>query len=146
MAGSALEAKEVVLMERAPTVEEFHRLRRAVGWGCMDAESTAAGLANALYSVCLMCGEEIIGCGRVIGDAHLYFYIQDIIVVPAFQGKGCGRQIMAAIFRYLEGHAQPGAFIGLMAAKGKDGFYEKLGFITRPSEQYGPGMCLFWKR
>ena len=30
--------------------------------------------------------------------------------------------------------------MGLFAAKGKDGFYEKLGYAARPSEIYGAGM------
>ncbi|WP_253287331.1 hypothetical protein [Clostridium bornimense] len=30
--------------------------------------------------------------------------------------------------------------IGLMAAKGKEEFYKKFGFIERPNDHQGPGM------
>jgi GNAT superfamily N-acetyltransferase len=68
----------------------------------------------------------------------LYFYLQDIIVLPAFQGKGLGKRLMNAILAYLEEHAHPGAFVGLMAAKDVSSFYTQFGFAVRPSER--PGM------
>ncbi|GHO64053.1 hypothetical protein KSC_029450 [Ktedonobacter sp. SOSP1-52] len=70
----------------------------------------------------------------------MYFYLQDIIVLPAFQGKGLGKRLMGAIMAYLEQHALPGAFIGLMAAKDASTFYTQFGFVVRPPER--PGMFL----
>jgi GNAT superfamily N-acetyltransferase len=67
-----------------------------------------------------------------------YFYLQDIIVLPAFQSKGLGKRLMKAILAYLEEHARPGAFVGLMAAKDVSSFYTQFGFAVRPSER--PGM------
>ena len=32
-----------------------------------------------------------------------------------------------------------------MAAAGKEGFYERYGFIRRPTERLGAGMALFWR-
>jgi len=113
-------------------------LREAVGWGRLDENTAAVGLANALFSVCLLHQDEVIGWGRVIGDAGIYFYLQDIIVLPAFQGKGLGKRIMTAIMAYIEAHAHPGAFIGLMAAKGVEDFYTQFGFSVRLPER--PGM------
>jgi hypothetical protein len=31
----------------------------------------------------------------------------------------------------------------LMCAKGREGFYEKFGFIARPTENLGPGMIMY---
>src|SRR5258706_16460031 len=45
---------------------------------------------------------------------------------------------MKAILAYLEEHARPGAFVGLMAAKDVSSFYTQFGFAVRPSER--PGM------
>ncbi|GER89902.1 hypothetical protein KDW_40640 [Dictyobacter vulcani] len=87
----------------------------------------------------------MIGCGRVIGDGGLCFYVQDIIVLPGYQGQGLGRRIMEKIMDYLRENAHPGGFVGLMAAKGAAGFYLKYGFLERPTPDYGPGMILFWK-
>jgi GNAT superfamily N-acetyltransferase len=133
---------EYTLVERPPTVAEFQRLREVAGWGNLDAEATEIGLRNALFSVCVVYQDQVIGCGRVVGDGGIYFYIQDVIVLPEFQGKGIGKCIMAAIIGYLEAHAHPNAFVGLMAAKGASKFYEPYGFAERPPER--PGMFRIW--
>ena len=88
---------EYILVERPPTVEEYQRLREDVGWESVDVEATETGLRNALFSVCVTHKDEVIGCGRVVGDGGIYFYIQDIIVLPEFQGRGLGRRIMDAV-------------------------------------------------
>lgn len=130
------------LVERDPRVEEYQRLRRAVGWGETTDEGIAAGLSNALYAVVLERGGEVIGCGRVVGDGGLYFYVQDVIVLPSFQGRGLGTRIMEGVMGYLERTARPGAFVGLMAAKDVESFYEPYGFRRRPDDQ--PGMFRVW--
>jgi GNAT superfamily N-acetyltransferase len=134
--------KKYILVERSPTVEEYQKLREAVEWGNVNPEATEIGLNNSLFSVCVICKNEVIGCGRVIGDDGIYFYIQDIIVLPEFQGKGIGKRIMKAVMSYLKDHANPNAFIGLMAAKGVSKFYEQYGFVERPPDR--PGMFKIW--
>jgi hypothetical protein len=47
---------------------------------------TVRGLTHALFTVCALYEGNVIGCGRVIGDGGLYFYLQDIMVLPAFLG------------------------------------------------------------
>ena len=126
------------LIEREPTVEEYSRLRASAGWSERTVEAMETSLANGLYGVCLASDGETIGCGRVIGDGGMYFYIQDVIVLPEFQGRGLGARLMDAVMAYLERSAPPGAFIGLMAAKGVAGFYERYGFERRAED--APGM------
>jgi GNAT superfamily N-acetyltransferase len=130
------------LEERPPTPDEYRALRAAVGWGAQDEEAVRAALTGALYSVCATLDGAVVGCGRVVGDGGLYYYVQDIVVTPRHQGRGVGRLIMDAVMRYFRAHARRGAFIGLMAADGKAGFYERYGFAARPSPGFGPGMQL----
>ena len=108
----------------------------------MDDEATEVGLRNSLFSVCVLYREEVIWCGRVVGDGGLYFYLQDIIVLPEFQGRGIGKRIMDAVMNYLKSYAHPNAFIGLMAAKGVSKFYEKYRFVERAPDK--PGMVRMW--
>jgi len=133
-----MQEEKYQIVERAPTIEEYFALRKGVGWMLFDEEMTARGLANALFSVCILFQGEVIGCGRVVSDGGLYFYVQDLIILPAFQGKGLGKRLMQAIMAYLDRHTHPGAFIGLMASKDISPFYTQFGFAVRPPDQ--PGM------
>ncbi len=132
-----------MLVERVPTLEEYQKLRKAIGWWDVDTKATGIGLQNSLFSVCVIFENEVIGCGRVIGDNGIYFYIQDVIVLPDFQRNGIGKCIMDAIMDYLKAHAHSGAFIGLMAAKGASRFYEGYGFTERSNDS--PGMFRRWR-
>ncbi|PAJ68853.1 hypothetical protein CJF42_26235 [Pseudoalteromonas sp. NBT06-2] len=72
-----------------------------------------------------------------------YFYVQDIVVHPVYQQLGLGHKIMQYIESYLSGVAKKGATVGLLSAKGKEGFYERFGYIKRPNDILGHGMCKF---
>ena len=128
----------IEIVERAPTPDEYRRLRASVGWNELDADAIRAGLSGSLYSVVLERDGEVIGCGRVVGDGGVYFYVQDVIVVPDLQGQGWGERIMDAVMHYLDASVRPGSFIGLMAAKDVEAFYLRFGFERRPDDR--PGM------
>ena len=135
--------EEFTLVKRLPTVAEIKDFHEAVGWDNVDDTATATALKNSLFGVVALDKGKAIGCGRVIGDGGMYFYIQDIIVLPEYQGRGIGRMIMDAVMDYISAVAKPNAFIGLMSAKDKAGFYLKLGFAERPPDR--PGMFKVWK-
>ena len=134
---------EYHLLEMLPSLSDYRRLRAAVGWSELSPEAMEEGLENSLYAVCVCRDEEIVGCGRVVGDGAVYFYIQDVIVLPEHQGQGLGARIMDRIMAYLDGHAHQNSFIALMAAKDAAGFYERYGFARRPPDR--PGMFLIWE-
>ncbi len=131
-------------LELVPTVEEYQFLRNSVGWPKVNNQAVEIALKNSLYSVCVYIDDQIIGYGRVIGDQGIYYYIQDMIVLPEFQRKGIGREIMKLIMNFLEKNADSTAFFGLMSAKGFSTFYEPYGFKKRPDD--APGMFRYGKR
>ena len=133
---------EVALVERTPTPDEYRRLRDVVGWNEVAEEGVRAGLPRSLFAVVLERDGEAVGCGRVVGDGGVYFYVQDVIVVPELQGRGLGARIMDAVMRYLQDAASPGAFVGLMAAKDVEPFYRRYGFERRADDR--PGMFRVW--
>ena len=98
-----------------------------------------------MYNIVAKNGHEVIGMGRLVGDGVLYWYVQDVYVNPLYQGKGIGKEIMRLLSKYIEKNSLPNTTvtIGLMAAEGKCGFYEKLGYFVRPAEGFGPGMMMF---
>jgi ribosomal protein S18 acetylase RimI-like enzyme len=129
---------ELSYLDQTPNVEEYLKLRIAVGWRSLPVEVIRVGLQNSLFSVCVYDGENIIGCGRVIGDGAIYVYIQDVIVHPEYQGKGIGRRIMEQIMDFIYTRLPDEIFVGLMAAKDVADFYKKFGFMERPPGR--PGM------
>ena len=123
---------------RSSTVSEYRKLRGLVGWWETDENATYMALKNSLFSVVAVEHGTVIGFGRVIGDGGLYFYIQDLIVHPEFQNKGFGRSLMKELMVYITANAKSGAFVGLMAAKGLEKYYEPFGFKSRDED--APGM------
>ncbi len=134
---------DIEIVERVPTIEEYSELRREVGWKSLGEEMTEKGLRNSIFSVCAIYKNKVIGCGRVIGDGAVYFYVQDIMVLPEFQRKGIGKSIMASIMQWLGKQVSDNSFVGLMATKGNSKFYEKYGFQERPPDR--PGMFIIWE-
>ena len=51
-------------------------------------------LANTMYSVSVYDDDKIIGYGRIIGDGICFLYIHDVMVIPKYQNKKIGSQIM----------------------------------------------------
>ena len=126
------------------TPEEYMKLREAVGWGLFPLEEAEAGLSNS-YIWCLRDNEasgKPIGIGRVIWDHGYVMYIADIIVIPEYQGNGLGRVIMEQVMDFIHEQLKPGYkfMVSLCSAKGKDEFYKKFGFVSRPNDNFGPGM------
>ena len=135
----------IEIRQKAPTVEQFLSFRQAAGWHVPSADAVEEGLRNTRYSVCVEADGEVIGMGRVLGDGVLYFYIQDVIVMPEYQKKGVGTRLMDAIMAHIDKCAKPTAYIALFSAKGMEPFYSKYGFIERPCDNLGPGMAFIKK-
>ncbi|MCR5501527.1 MAG: GNAT family N-acetyltransferase [Lachnospiraceae bacterium] len=35
-----------------------------------------------------MIKDEVVGMGRLVGDGVMYWYLQEIVVLPEYQGRG----------------------------------------------------------
>lgn len=139
-------ADGITVIKRQATLEEFLDMRRSVGWKIPKTQAVLKGLENSFFSVCAEKDGLIVGYGRVTGDGWLSVYIQDIMVKPEFQRSGVGLSVVSAIIEHLNENCPEGMLIGLMAAKGKEKFYEKFGFIQRPNDDMGCGMVKYIKK
>ncbi len=129
------------LETRLPSIDEYLTMTRSVGWSdYVDAEAAEIALANSLHCVVVSLEGAPIGMGRIVGDAAMFFYLQDVVVTPESQGLGVGRLIMDNLMSWIENNASDKAFVGLFAAHGKGPFYERYGFSVRAGER--PGMEL----
>lgn len=133
---------DIQLIDNTLTAEDYIYLRSAVGFSKTPLIQTQKALSNGLFSVVAEWNGKKVGMGRLVGDGIMYWYIQDVAILPEYQGKGIGKAIVQRLMQYVKENSIPGTYttIGLMAAKGKDEFYEKLGFISRPNETCGAGM------
>jgi GNAT superfamily N-acetyltransferase len=132
------------IIEKMPSAEEYNRLRLSVGWGIYDLELIDKSLPRSLFCVCALVNSEVVGMARLIGDDGLVFYIQDMIVTPDLQLQGIGKLLMNRLMEYIHTHARQNSIIGLMSAKGKEKFYERYGFTSRPTGSLGNGMTIVW--
>ena len=128
----------IKIQQRNPEVSEYQLLRKSAGWPVLSDEVVKKGLEGSLFSVCFLVGGKIAGAGRIVGDGAIYFYIQDVIVIPEYQKTGLGDMIMEELESWLQDNASENSFIGLMAAEGVKEFYTRFGYEVRAENQ--PGM------
>ena len=132
-------------IEKTPTPDDFNMLTESVGWGKRENNIVKEALRNTLYSLCVYDENRLIGYGRIIGDKTIFLYIQDIMVIPKYQGKQIGTCIMYKLLEQVDRYKKvnPDIRTYLGASKGKEGFYEKFGFISRPNDKLGAGIILY---
>ncbi len=133
---------EIEYKENTLTVEDFQELRTAVGWFKAHPLLAERSVNGTLYSACAYAEGKTVGMARVIGDGGMTLYVQDVIVHPKYQGQGIGKKLMEFVMNYIKSSAPEGSIlqVSLMASKGKEAFYERFGFISRPNEKQGAGM------
>ena len=127
------------------SVEEYNALRLSAGWAAIEPEQAQAGLAGSAFVTVAKDGDKTVGVGRLVWDGGYSALIKDVLVLPEYQGMGIGTAMMEQILSFLKANMKPGwgVSLDLMAAIGKEGFYEKFGFISRPRENRGAGMDMW---
>lgn len=138
----------VILKENSLTREIYLLLRKKAGWEELSNEQADKALAASLYNVVAYKDGKPCGMGRVVGDGAVICYIQDLIVNDEVRKQGIGRKIMENLIRYVRSIQLEGTQmkLALMCAKGREGFYEKCGFMARPTDELGPGMITYFDK
>lgn len=120
---------------------DYMAMRAVVGWKQFSLEQAAEGLEHS-YIWCYRDQGHPIAYGRIVWDHGYVVYIADLIVLPEYRGQGLGRAIMEHIMAFVREKLKPGykMSVSLLSAKGKEAFYEKFGFVSRPTDAVGAGM------
>jgi ribosomal protein S18 acetylase RimI-like enzyme len=84
----------IELVDNILTPEDFVRLRTATGFADIPLEHARKALQNGLINVSAIKDGELIGMGRLVGDGAMYWYLQEIVVLPKYQRQGIGAQLL----------------------------------------------------
>jgi ribosomal protein S18 acetylase RimI-like enzyme len=84
----------IELVDNILTPEDFVRLRTVTGFADIPLEHARKALQNGLINVSAIKDGELIGMGRLVGDGAMYWYLQEIVVLPKYQRQGIGAQLL----------------------------------------------------
>lgn len=127
-----------------PDVEDFFALFESTGWNeeyGLDMHELHLAIHNSWRMCTVYDDDKLVGFGRVISDGKLHALITEMIILPGYQGRGIGKEILRILNDFcVKANIRD---IQLFSAKGKAGFYEKYGFTRRPQD--APGMEIKYK-
>ncbi|MDR2707721.1 MAG: GNAT family N-acetyltransferase [Nitrososphaerota archaeon] len=124
------------------SINDYLELRKTVDFKILSQRQAEIALKNYAFLIIAKRNEKVIGMTRLIFDGAYIAVFADVIVLPEYQGHSIGKTMIEKAIAYLKTNMANGEqiLVMLMSAKGKEGFYEKFGFVKRPDETYGAGM------
>ena len=110
---------------REPDLDQVLALYRANHWSSADKpRELQRALANSHAVITAWEGATLVGLGNALSDGALVVYYPHLLVLPAYQGRGIGREIVRRLTaRYAGFHQHI-----LVADGGAIEFYKKCGF------------------
>ena len=106
-------------------VEGLLELYRVNNWSAAEKpEQLQRALADSHALVSAWVGDKLVGLGNAISDGHLVVYYPHLLVLPEFQHRGIGRELVRLLqAKYVGFHQQV-----LIADGAAVEFYRKCGF------------------
>lgn len=110
-------------------VDQLNNLFNAVGWTSRTPEKWKKALDVSTYVASVWDNERLIGFGRIFEDGTMAnFY--DIGVLPEYQGRGVGKQIMENLIDKIKDKEYASLALWPWEANPANvPFYESLGFV-----------------
>ncbi|HFU4449924.1 TPA: N-acetyltransferase family protein [Streptococcus suis] len=102
----------------------------SVGWTNYTDRPTMLqkALKHSLFVLAAFDGDRLVGLLRAVGDGYSIIFIQDILVLPAYQRQGIGRNLLEQAITHF-----PGIYQLHLLTDNTDktrSFYEALGFTA----------------
>lgn len=84
--------------------KDILNLYEDAGWKAYtnDLDSLMKGIENSLDLLSVWDGNQLVGLIRTVGDGQTIIYIQDILVLNAYQRKGYGKILLDEILKKYE--------------------------------------------
>lgn len=110
-----------------PDKEQVLALYNDAGWTSYTDEPDLLmkAIKNSLKVWTLWEGEKLIGLARIVGDGSTICYLQDILILKSYQGRGFGSDLLKEIIKENQ-HIRQFVLLTEDSEKTK-GFYKKLG-------------------
>jgi predicted N-acetyltransferase YhbS len=103
---------------------ELSELYRIAPLGNKSADWLRTAYSNSMFKCLASDGDRIVAAGRAVADGVDCSYLCDIVVHPAYQGSGLGKELIRRLIGLSTGHRK----IILYAVPGREPFYEQFGF------------------
>ncbi len=103
---------------------ELAELYRVAPLGDKPPATHKTAFSNSMFHCFVRENGALVGVGRALADGVDCSYICDVVVLPSYQGRGVGKQIVARLVALSQGHNK----IILYTVPGKEAFYKKFGF------------------
>ena len=119
--------------------ETLFYLRKIIGWKEINIKQLKVALENTMCKVSIVNDNEIIACGRLVGDYSCKGVLSDILVNPKYQKQGFGKIIVTEIFKMVKDKMNQGDKFQIEATPtyGNREFYLKFGMKYKPENQDG---------
>lgn len=120
--------KVILKKDLIKDIKSISSLYESAGWFdyTEDLEKLEEAFKNSLKIISAWHEEKLIGLIRVVGDGLTIIYIQDIVVLPEYQGNGIGRGLIYSVLDEYKDVKQK-----ILISEDKDSsieFYKNIGF------------------
>ncbi|MGX7072963.1 GNAT family N-acetyltransferase [Falseniella ignava] len=116
--------------QKLVNIHDVLHLYQAVGWTnyTHQPQMLEQALSRSLATYLVRDGEAIVGLVRLVGDGFSSVFVQDLIVLPAYQRQGIGSRLMKQVLADYKDVYQ----VQLVTEQTEKtlGFYRSLGFET----------------
>ena len=120
--------KVILKKDLIKDIKSISSLYESAGWFDYneELEKLEEAFKNSLKIISAWHEEKLIGLIRVVGDGLTIIYIQDIVVLPEYQGNGIGRGLIYSVLDEYKDVKQK-----ILISEDKDSsieFYKNIGF------------------
>ena len=111
-------------------LKQLINLYQSVGWTAYTEkpELLQQAVHNSLYVLGAFDHDQLIGLIRVVGDGLTIIYIQDLLVLPAYQNQGIGSTLINKVRKEFR-HVRQQVLLTMEEPETR-AFYEKNGFSS----------------
>lgn len=127
----AVMPETIQINSRLPTPEELHSLMISVGW-VKEGDPVLKELPVSAVVYTVVAEEKsngkVAGCAFLLSDNAGFYYVKNVIVHPAWQGKQVGTAMMRRLDEWLQNNAPANASVYLHTGDYLAPFYRQFGF------------------